>query len=97
MTLKFEASPTDNASSVNYDHNMFIKQATEPNVMKLLYGQCMNVCNELVFVPFKLLQLSLMLQERPEPTLEKQFSGAPLNGRFLALPTNIRLGEGETF
>ncbi len=29
VTLQFGASLTDDASSVNYDHNMFIIQATE--------------------------------------------------------------------
>ncbi len=33
------------------------------------------------------------LQVRPNPTRVKHLSGAPLKGRLLALPTNIRIGS----
>ncbi len=48
-----------------------------------------------MFVPGKPLHPSLMFAGKLEPTQVtrvKQLSGAPLEGRPLALPTNIRLG-----
>ncbi len=39
-----------------------------------------------------LYSLVLRLRVRPEPTRVKHFLGAPLQGRILAFPANIRLG-----
>jgi hypothetical protein len=45
-----------------------------------------------MFVPGKPFQPSLMLADKTGAYKVKDLSGAPLYGRFLASPTNIRLG-----
>ncbi len=45
-----------------------------------------------MFVPGKPFQPSLILWVRLESTRVKQLPGAPLLGRLLASPTNVRLG-----
>ncbi len=47
MTLQFGASLTDDASSVNYNHNMFITQATGLIVVKLYLMYLKNLSTKL--------------------------------------------------
>jgi hypothetical protein len=49
----------------------------------------MNVRNELVFYPGKPFHPSLMFVGKAK---NYHLSGAPLHGRLIALPTNIKLG-----
>jgi hypothetical protein len=47
VLLQFGASLTDDASSVNYNHNMFITQATGLIVVKLYLKYLLNLSSKL--------------------------------------------------
>ncbi len=52
MTLQFGASLTDDARSVNYDHNTFIIQATGVNCTNMFGNQSRPVFAQVIFETF---------------------------------------------
>ncbi len=75
------------------DKKCFITLAHEVNVVKLFCQRFTNFRNKPdCFSMASLSSLIECLQVRHEPTTAKRLSGAPLYGRLLVVPTNIRLG-----